>query len=136
MPATMLCAVNKLASKQASPTVDTAIQVDRIPRYAYCYPDATITIRASGMQLCCHSNASYLSGTKSRSRSSRAGSILFLSAIDPVHSVNGAIDYLSCINSIIVSSATKVEYAALFLVGREATGASNTLIDGTLKQPL
>jgi hypothetical protein len=123
---TMLCAVNKLASKQAAPTVDTATQADRILQYAYRYPDATITIRASDMQLRCHSDASYLSEAKSRSR---AGGILFLGAIDPVHGVNGAIDYLSCIISTVVSSATEAEYAALFLVGREATGASQTLID-------
>jgi hypothetical protein len=74
------------------------------------------------MQLCCHSDASYLTKAKLRSR---AGGILFLGAIDPVHVVNGAINYLSCIISTVVSSATEAE----FLVGREATGASHTLID-------
>jgi hypothetical protein len=55
----MLCAVNKLASKQAAPIVDTATQADRILQYAYRYPDAIITIKASDMQLRCHSDASY-----------------------------------------------------------------------------
>ena len=123
---TMLCAVNKLASKQAAPTVDTVTQADRILQYAHRYPNAAVTIRASDMQLRCHSDASYLSEAKSRSR---AGGILFLGAIDPVHGVNGAIDYLSCIISTVAASATEAEYASLFLVGREATGASHTLID-------
>ena len=123
---TMLCAVNKLASKQAAPTADTAVQADRILQYAARFPAATVTIRASDMQLHCHSDASYLSEAASRSR---AGGILFLGAIDPVHGVNGAIDYLSCIISTVVASAAEAEYAALFLVGREATSASNTLVD-------
>jgi hypothetical protein len=123
---TMLCSVNKLASKQAAPTADTASQADRILQYAARFPNANIVIHASDMQLRCHSDASYLSEAHSRSR---AGGILFLGSIDPVHGVNGAIDYLSCIISTVVSSATEAEYAALFLVGREATSASHTLID-------
>jgi hypothetical protein len=118
--------VNNLASKQAASTVDTATQADWILQYAYHYPDATITIRASDMQLCCHSDALYLSDAKSRSW---AGGIVIYGAVDPMHGVNGAIDYLSCIISTVVSSATEAEYAALFLVGREATSASHTLID-------
>ena len=123
---TMLCAINKLASKQAAPTADIATQADRILQYASRFPNASIIIRASDMQLRCHSDASYLSEAHSRSR---AGGILFLGAIDPVHGVNGAIDYLSCIINTVVASATEAEYAALFLVGREATSASQTLID-------
>ena len=48
-----------------------------------------------------------------------------MGAIDKVHGVNGAIDYLSCIISTVVASAAEAEYAALFLVGREATSVSN-----------
>jgi len=123
---TMLCAINKLASKQAEPTIDTLAQAERVLQYAARFPNASIIIRASDMQLRCHSDASYLSEARSRSR---AGGILFVGAIDKVHGVNGAIDYLSCIISTVVASAAEAEYAALFLVGREATSVSNILTD-------
>jgi hypothetical protein len=59
----------------------------------------------------------------------RAGGILFSGAIDPVHGVSVAINYLSCIISTGVSSTTEAEYTAFFVVGRKAAGASHTLID-------
>ena len=123
---TMLCAVNKLASSQADPSASTLEQADRILQYACKHPDAGITLKASDMQLRCHSDASYLSEAHSRSR---AGGILFLGDADTTNGVYGAIDYLSCIISTVVASAAEAEYAALFLVGREAICASQTLTD-------
>ena len=123
---TLLCAVNKLASKQATPTASTAQHATRILQYASRFPNAGIVIRASDMQLHCHSDASYLSEPRSRSR---AGGLLFLGAIDPSTGVNGAIDYLSCIIGTCAASAAEAEYAALFLVGREAISARHTLHD-------
>jgi hypothetical protein len=49
---TMLCAVNKLASKQAVPTADTATQADVVLKHAYRYPDATVTISATPLSQC------------------------------------------------------------------------------------
>ena len=43
--------------------------------------------------------------------------------------INGAIDYISCIIPTVCSSVAESEYAALFLVGREATNARNILHD-------
>jgi hypothetical protein len=123
---TMLCAVNKLASHQADPSATTVTQANRILQYAAKYPDATILLKASDMQLRCHSDASYLSEANSRSR---AGGILYLGDADTTAGVYGAIDYLSCIISTVVSSAAEAEYAALFLVGREAICANQTLTD-------
>ena len=123
---TMLCAVNKLASHQADPSATTVTQANRILQYAAKYPAASILLKASDMQLRCHSDASYLSEANSRSR---AGGILFLGDADTTSGVHGAIDYLSCIISTVVSSAAEAEYAALYLVGREALCASQTLTD-------
>ena len=56
---------------------------------------------------------SYLSEVNSRSR---AGGILYLGDADTrtTTGVHGAIDYLSCIISTVVSSAAEAEYVALF----------------------
>jgi len=123
---TMLCAVNKLASHQAEPSATTVTQANRILQYAAKYPSASILLKASDMQLRCYSDASYLSEVNSRSR---AGGILYLGDADTTTGVHGAIDYLSCIISTVVSSAAEAEYAALFLVGREAICANQTLTD-------
>jgi hypothetical protein len=123
---TMLTAVNKLASKQANPTENVVAASERLMQYAARFPNATIQIRPSTMQLMCHSDASYLSELNSRSR---AGGILFLGNPDFADGLNGAIDCLSVIISTVVASAAEAEYAALFIVGREAVSASATLTD-------
>jgi hypothetical protein len=74
----------------------------------------------------CHSDASYLSEQNSRSR---AGGILFLGDPDFTNGLNGAIDCISVIISTVVASAAEAEYAALFVVGKEAVSASATLSD-------
>ena len=123
---TMLTAVNKLASKQANPTESVVAASERLMQYAARFPDATIEIRPSDMQLMCHSDASYLSEQNSRSR---AGGILFLGDPNLTQGLNGAIDCISVIISTVVASAAEADYVALFIVGREAVSASATLTD-------
>jgi hypothetical protein len=48
---TMLTAVNKLASKQANPTESVVAASERLMQYASRFPDATIQLRPSNMQL-------------------------------------------------------------------------------------
>jgi hypothetical protein len=117
----MLTAVNKLASKQATPTKNVVAAAQRLLQYAARFPNATIQLRPSNMQLMCHSDASYLSELNSRSR---AGGILFLG-----DAPNGAIDCISSIIGTVVASAAEAEYAALFTVGKEAVTARATLTD-------
>ena len=64
----MLCSLNKLASQQTNPTKELELDIDRFLQYASSYPSATIIYRPSDMRLFVHSDASYLSETKSRSR--------------------------------------------------------------------
>ena len=122
---TMLTAVNKISSEQSNPTEATLKAVDRLLSYAERYPDATIIIKASNMQLCAQSDASYLSETKARSR---AGGMLYF-GLTAEGAVNGAIDYISMIIPTICSSVAEAEYAALFLVGRAITSARHILED-------
>jgi hypothetical protein len=78
------------------------------------------------MTLIIHSDASYLSETKSRSR---AGGFLFLARADDVSIPNGGVDVISSIIPAVVSSASEAEYAALFLNAQTGTGIRNTLSD-------
>ena len=65
---TMLIAVNKISSDQSKPTKATMEAVDRLLSYAARYPNATIVLRPSNMQLQVQSVASYHSETNARSR--------------------------------------------------------------------
>ena len=122
---TMLTAVNRISSEQASPTQATLAAVDRLLSYAERYPNATIVIRPSDMKLCVQSDASYLNESNARSR---AGGILYF-GINKDGSINGAIDHISCIIKTVCSSVAEAEYAALFLAGREVLNARNILHD-------
>jgi hypothetical protein len=121
----MLTAVNKISMEQAKPTVATLKAIDRLLSYAARYPNATVVFKPSNMQLCGQSDASYISETGARSRS---GGILHF-GLNRDGSVNGAIDYMSCVIHTVCSSVAEAEYAALFLLGREATSARNILMD-------
>jgi hypothetical protein len=122
----MLTAVNKISMQQAKPTEATLLAVDRLLSYAERYPTAEITIRPSNMKLCAQSDASYHSESGARSR---AGGALYFGLNSTDGSINGAIDYISTIIPTVCSSAAEAEYAALFLVGREATSARHILHD-------
>jgi len=125
----MLAAVNKVASEQARPTVAVEKAANRILQYAKKFPNATIVYKASDMQLRCHSDASYLSETRSRSR---AGGFFFLGdSIGDEYSNNGSVDCISSIIPRIVASASaaEAEYAALFMVGQLAADFRPTLED-------
>eukprot|EP00804_Cyclotella_cryptica_P010139 CCRYP_018484-RA/>CCRYP_018484-RA protein AED:0.26 eAED:0.26 QI:0/-1/0/1/-1/1/1/0/264 len=65
---TMLPALGSLATQQSAPTQNTMSKIHQFLDYAMTHPDAMITYRASNMILAVHSDASYLSETKARSR--------------------------------------------------------------------
>jgi hypothetical protein len=72
------------------------------------------------------SDASYHSERGARSR---AGGILYFGLDPATGSINGAIDHMSMIIPTVCASAAEAEYAALFLICREATNARNILTD-------
>ena len=86
--ATMLPALGSIATQQTSPTENTMKKINHFIDYAASHPNAIITYRASDMVLAAHSNASYLSESKTRSR---AGGHFFKSNEDAIPSNNGAI---------------------------------------------
>lgn len=134
---TMLVALGTLASAQSKGTEATAIAITQLLNYAATHSNTTITFHASDMYLHVHSDASYLSESRARSR---AAGYHFLSSrpndpsakIDPDATpppFNGAIHVLSSIMKVVLSSAAEAELGALFFNGKDAATLRTTLID-------
>jgi len=85
--------------------------------YAWSNPDAIVTYKASNMVLAIHSDASYLSESKARSR---AGGHFYLSDNSKFPPNNGAVLNLSTIIDAVMSSAAEAELGALYINAREA----------------
>ena len=120
---TLLVALGDLAASQANPTEDTLDKLVWLLNYVACNPDAEISYTASDMCLHVHSDASYLSAPKARSR---AGAHFFLST-DPrkqesqdLQRINGPIHVLSKIIKLVMASAAEAEIGASFLAAQES----------------
>ena len=117
--ATMLVALNEIASMQSKPTKNTVQKVTKFLNYCCTYPDTAIRYDSSDMILYTHSDASYLSVPKARSRE---GGVHFLSihpldATKPPDSVpplNGPVLCTAVTMKNVLSSAAEAETVALF----------------------
>ena len=78
--------------------------------------EAALMFNASHMILAVHSNASYLSKPKTRSR---AGGHLFLSSNTQLPANNGAILNIAHIIKKFMLSATEAELAALYIIAQD-----------------
>jgi hypothetical protein len=85
--------------------------------YIATQEEAVLTFSASNMKLAVHSDASYLSKPKARSR---AGGHFFLSNDSTIPPNNGVIFNIAHIIRHVMSSATEAELAALYIMAREA----------------
>jgi len=85
---TLLCPISAITSQSANSTEDTMKQTQQFLDYVATQEDAVITYNASEIKLAAHSDASYLSKPKSRSR---AGGHFFLSSNSKVPHNNGAV---------------------------------------------
>jgi hypothetical protein len=65
---TLLVGLNAIASEQANPTQRTKERCDQLLDYCATHPNAVVRYRASNMILNIHSDASYLSEPKAKSR--------------------------------------------------------------------
>ena len=117
---TILMALSEISSQQSAPTENTMKWVNQFLDYMWTHPDAIIRYRASDMILNVHSDASYLSAPKARSR---AGGYFFLGSLprdgDPIK-LNGAIHITCTILKLVAASAAEAELGALFLNAQEA----------------
>eukprot|EP00804_Cyclotella_cryptica_P028442 CCRYP_014211-RA/>CCRYP_014211-RA protein AED:0.38 eAED:0.38 QI:0/0/0/1/0/0/2/0/375 len=129
---TLLCPISAIASQSANPTTDTMEQTKQLLDYIATQDDAVITYHASDMVLAVHSDASYLSEPKARSR---AGGHFFLSSATATPPNNGAILNIAHIIKHVMASATEAELAALYIVAREAVYIRIILEELGHKQP-
>jgi hypothetical protein len=114
---TILVALGTHAAAQAQGTQATAEACTHLLKYCATHPDAVIRYTASDMVLHVHSEASYLSEPKARSR---VGGLHYLSSPprnlqqppspnDPPPPLNGAILVISNIMKQVLASASKAE---------------------------
>ncbi len=117
---TILMSLSAIAAEQANPTESTMKQVKHLLDYMHTNPNAIIRFQASDMILNIHSDASYLTATKGRSR---AGGYFFLGSLpkegNPIK-LNGNIAITCAILKLVAASAAEAELGALFLNTQEA----------------
>jgi hypothetical protein len=114
-----------LSLAQSNATDHTATAVVKLLNYAATNPDAVIRYKASGMTLYIHSDASYLSEPKARSR---AGGHFYLSdkPVDPSTAPssqppnNGPLHTTSHILRNVMAYAAESKVGALFVNSQEA----------------
>jgi hypothetical protein len=113
-------ALSEISSQQAAPTENTMKCVNHFLAYMWTHPDGIIQHSASDMILNFHSDASYLSAPKARSR---AGGYFFLGSLprdgDPIK-LNGAIHVQCTILKLIAASPAEAKLDALFLNAQDA----------------
>ena len=139
---TMLTPLSALASSpHQESTLDAVCQ---FLDYAASHPNATLRFRKSDMQLKVHSDASYLSESKARSR---YGGHFYLGTklkdptkpptlADPVEPPQGAILNTSHVIKEVVAAASEAETAGLFYNGKDACPLRVTLNElGWIQDP-
>jgi len=109
---TMLTPLSALASEQANPAELTIEKCLQFLDYATTQDDTILTYKASDMILAIHTDASYLSEPKARSR---AGGHMLMAGDDEIPINNGAVLNISQIIKSVMSSATEAELGALFI---------------------
>jgi len=128
----LLPALSSIASQQANPMEKTMVLCKQFLDFMASQEDAVLTYRASDMVLAIHSNASYLSKPKSRSR---AGGHMFIAGKDEIPINNGAVLNISQIIRAVMSSAMEAELGALFINAKTAVSMRKTLIKLGHPQP-
>eukprot|EP00956_Cyclotella_meneghiniana_P012673 scaffold18023_cov48-Cyclotella_meneghiniana.AAC.2 len=129
---TLLTPISAIAAQCAEPTEETMKQTKQLLDYIASQEEAVITYNKSSMILAVHSDASYLSKPKARSR---AGGHFFLSHDTDNPPNNGAILNIAHIIKHVMSSATEAELAALYIMAREAVYIRIILQEMGHKQP-
>ena len=126
LDSTFLVAVNKVSSAQAKPTQAVLMAAENMLLYAATHPAAELVFYASKMDLIVHSDASYLSETRSRSR---AAGVFFLG--DRLHPeiINAPILCISSILDVTVAAATEAEYGTAFVNTKQTAPLRITLND-------
>ena len=132
---TILHALSAIAAEQSSPMERTLKRVRQFLDYMHTHPNAVIRFRSSDMILNVHSDASYLTASRGRSR---AGGYFFLGSLPkngkPIK-LNGNIAITCAILKLVAASAAEAELGALFLNAQEARIIRLTLAEMGHPQP-
>ncbi len=132
---TVLMALSTIASEQTKGTERTLEKAYQVLDYLATHPNAVVRFRASEMIMNIHSDASYLSEPKARSR---ACGHFFMGEVPidgkPIK-LNGAFHTLCSILRFVVASAAEAELGALFLNCQEGMIFKATLEDLGHPQP-
>jgi hypothetical protein len=128
----MLTTLSSIASMQAEPTKETMDNTKLILDYAATHQDAIITYRASNMVHVVHSNASYLSKPKARSR---AGGHFFMSSDTKDPPNNGAVLNIAQLIKAVMSSAAEAKLDALYINAHKAISQRQLLKEMGHPQP-
>ena len=130
---TMLVALNSLSSQQANPTHATVQHLNQLLDYAATHPNATLEYTPSGMILKVHSDASYLSEPRAKSR---YGGHFYLGS-EPVRETthNGPVHTTASVLKNVVSSASEAEYGGIFMNAKAALPLRQALLDLGHPQP-
>ena len=116
---TMLVALGNFPSEQTKGTQKTLDAITQLLNYAATHPNATIRYRKSDMVLHIHSDGSYLSALKVRSRAS-GHFFLYLHSPDPAKfTLNGPIHLIAKIICNEMGLAEEAEIGALYTNGQE-----------------
>ena len=129
---TMLVALSAIAAEQGNPTENTLAKVKQFLDYAATHPEAVVTYKKSNMVLAVHSDASYLSEPKARSR---VGGHFFMSANSTDPANNGAVLNVSKVIKAVMSSAAEAELGGLFYNAKIAVPMRKTLEELGHPQP-
>ncbi len=114
---TMLTTLSSITSTQAKPTKETMDNTKLFLHYPASHKDAIITYQASNMVLIVHSNASYLSKPKARSR---AGGNFSMSSDTKDPPNNSAVLNIAQLIKAVMSSAAEAKLGALYINAHEA----------------
>ena len=108
----MLTSLGSIAAQKSNPTDKTTQKLKQLLDYAATHPYAVIAYQASEKVLAGHINASYLSETKSRSRS---GGHFFMSNNTAFPPKNGALPTIDKIIKAVISSAAEAELGEILI---------------------
>ena len=107
-------------------------KIKQLLDYAATHPEAVVTYWSSSMVLAAHSESSYLSETKSRSR---VGGYFFMASDIAIPENNGAMHIVAQIIKTVMSSAAEAELGALYINCRKAIPARHLLEAMGHRQP-
>merc|ERR1711966_444523 len=129
---TMLVALSAIAADQADPTKQALEKTLHFLDFVATHPDAIMTYKKSNMILAIHSDASYLTEPKARSR---AGGHFYMADDNEEQPAAGPVHNVAQIIRNVMTSAADAEIGALYINSRQAIPARQLLEEMGHRQP-